>query len=77
MFSRSFDENNTLVDKRVIKEDTILVLSPDDGSVLWSFGSGTFYMPHGLAVDIEGNVYVTDVGLHQVFRVSHACRSLE
>lgn len=28
-----------------------------------------FYMPHGLTVDAEGNMYVTDTGLHQVMRV--------
>ena len=27
-----------------------------------------FYLPHGLTVDKQGNVWVTDVALHQVFR---------
>ena len=27
-----------------------------------------FYLPHGLTVDKQGNIWVTDVGLHQVFR---------
>lgn len=27
-----------------------------------------FYMPHGLYVDFEGKVWVTDVGLHQVMK---------
>jgi DNA-binding beta-propeller fold protein YncE len=30
------------------------------GRMLQSFGSGMFNYPHGLAVDHEGNVYVTD-----------------
>ena len=25
-------------------------------------------MPHGLTVDFEGNIWLTDVGLHQVFK---------
>jgi len=25
-----------------------------------------FYMPHGLSVDAEGNLWVTDVAMHQV-----------
>jgi peptidylamidoglycolate lyase len=31
-----------------------------------SLGAHLFYMPHGLTVDHEGNIWVTDVGLHQV-----------
>merc|ERR1711862_617465 len=27
-----------------------------------------FYMPHGLDIDGEGNIWVTDVGLHQVMK---------
>jgi peptidylamidoglycolate lyase len=26
-----------------------------------------FYMPHGLTIDKEGNLWITDVGLHQVW----------
>jgi len=28
-------------------------------------------MPHGLTLDADNNVYVTDVAMHQVFRFSH------
>lgn len=27
-----------------------------------------FYLPHGLTVDNEGNIWITDVALHQVFK---------
>ncbi len=30
------------------------------------WGANTFYMPHSITVDNQGNVWVTDVGLHQV-----------
>ncbi|MBQ02033.1 MAG: hypothetical protein CL477_15285, partial [Acidobacteria bacterium] len=31
-----------------------------DGSVVESFGSGMFIWPHGIDVDSDGNVWVTD-----------------
>ena len=47
-----------------------MTLDPDSGKVISSYGKGLFLMPHGLTIDEEGNHYVTDVGLHQVMRVS-------
>lgn len=41
------------------KVDSVYKFSPD-GNVVASFGSGMFIWPHGLAVDPQGNVYVTD-----------------
>jgi len=32
------------------------------------FGNDTFYMPHGLSIDNDGNLWLTDVGMHQVFK---------
>ncbi len=40
----------------------------DTGEVLSSWGENLFLMPHGLTVDFEGNVWVTDVGLHQAIK---------
>ena len=60
--------NLTALFRQVINEDTILTLDADKAKVKWSFGSGMFYMPHGLEVDREGNIWVTDAGLHQVFK---------
>ncbi|KAG0432477.1 hypothetical protein HPB47_020814, partial [Ixodes persulcatus] len=39
-----------------------------NGHVLHSWGRNQFYMPHGLTVDGEGCVWVTDVAMHQVLR---------
>jgi peptidylamidoglycolate lyase len=39
-----------------------------------SWGAGLFVMPHGLTVDHEDNVWLTDVGLHQVFKFSREGR---
>ena len=41
------------------KADPILKFSPE-GKVVHSFGGGMFIWPHGLDVDREGNVWVTD-----------------
>ena len=36
------------------------------GRFLDTWGAGEFVRPHGIAFDLEGNVYLTDVGLHTV-----------
>ncbi|XP_054159398.1 peptidyl-alpha-hydroxyglycine alpha-amidating lyase 2-like [Oppia nitens] len=51
-----------------IANDTVLVLDPNDGKVMKSWGANRFYVPHGISVDPQGNVWLTDVALHQVFR---------
>ena len=66
--AKSFDMKNVLREKKVITEDTILTIDADKGKVKSGFGSGLFYMPHGLKIDHEGNTWVTDVGMHQVFK---------
>jgi len=66
--AKSFNKKNVLIKKKAIEEDTILTLDADKGKVKSSFGSGLFYMPHGLTIDHEGNTWVTDVGRHQVLK---------
>lgn len=73
-------ENNILVFHRAnrvwqepmpedkIKENTILTLNKQTGEVLKSWGADLFIMPHGLEIDKENNVWVTDVALHQIFK---------
>jgi len=48
-----------------------------NGTLVTSFGAGLFLVPHGIDVDRDGNVWVTDDGLtapsakgHQVFKFS-------
>ncbi|KAK6617165.1 hypothetical protein RUM44_005496 [Polyplax serrata] len=53
-----------------ISEDTIVSLNAVSGALLTKTGSHLFYMPHGLTVDHENNIWVTDVALHQVFKFS-------
>jgi DNA-binding beta-propeller fold protein YncE len=40
--------------------DPIFKFNRDTGEVMTSFGAGLFVLPHGLHVDPEGNVWVTD-----------------
>ena len=75
-------ENNILVFHRAsrvwqepmpedkIQENTILTLNKQTGEILKSWGADLFIMPHGLEVDKENNVWVTDVALHQIFKFS-------
>ncbi|XP_051010370.1 peptidyl-glycine alpha-amidating monooxygenase isoform X7 [Acomys russatus] len=52
-----------------IEDDTILVIDPNNAAILQSSGKNLFYLPHGLSIDKDGNYWVTDVALHQVFKL--------
>lgn len=52
-----------------IVEPTVFKFSPE-GELLAQWGAGLFVMPHGISVDAEGKVWITDVGLEQVLRFS-------
>uniref|UniRef100_A0A1I7VHF9 peptidylamidoglycolate lyase n=1 Tax=Loa loa TaxID=7209 RepID=A0A1I7VHF9_LOALO len=65
----SFDKYNKFnTSLGPIKNATIYIIDPHSGSVMKEFGQGIFYMPHGLTVDSDDNIWVTDVGLHQVLK---------
>ena len=53
-----------------IAAHTVLVLDAASGKLLHSWGGGRFVMPHGLTLDHSRAVWLTDVGLHQVFKCS-------
>ena len=65
-FFSTFDASHLLVDKTPVSADAIVTLDADTGEAKSSWGSGMFYMPHGMTIDGEGNTYVTDAGSHQV-----------
>ena len=56
----------------LISVNTIFLLDKETGKVLESWGANLFIMPHGLTVDEENNVWVTDVALNQVFKFDHS-----
>lgn len=53
-----------------IAADTVSVIDGKTGALLDSWGAGQFLLPHGLTIDSQGNVWLTDAGLHQVFKYS-------
>ncbi|XP_072514616.1 peptidyl-glycine alpha-amidating monooxygenase B isoform X3 [Salminus brasiliensis] len=53
-----------------IQQSTILVVDPVKGNVLKASGKNMFYLPHGITTDKDNNYWVTDVALHQVFKLS-------
>lgn len=59
-----------------LKEPTVLEVAADTGSLIASWGADTFLVPHGITVDAADNVFVTDVGLQQVFKFTHDGRLL-
>ncbi|XP_045499781.1 peptidyl-alpha-hydroxyglycine alpha-amidating lyase 1-like isoform X1 [Colias croceus] len=50
-----------------ITSPTVLVFN-NTGELVDLWGENLFYMPHGITVDASGNVWLTDVALHQVFK---------
>uniref|UniRef100_A0A8C1AF87 Peptidylglycine alpha-amidating monooxygenase n=1 Tax=Cyprinus carpio carpio TaxID=630221 RepID=A0A8C1AF87_CYPCA len=53
-----------------IQQSTIMVVDPAKGKVLKASGRNMFYMPHGITTDKDDNYWLTDVALHQVFKLS-------
>src|ERR1700733_5448185 len=47
-----------------------LVEFDSDGKFLRAFGEGLFRRTHGLRIDREGNIWVTDVGSHIVVKMN-------
>lgn len=68
--AQSFDFNDVYqrVEEGPIPESTVLTLEPGNGHLLHRWGRQQFYMPHGLTVDREGFIWVTDVALHQIHK---------
>jgi peptidylamidoglycolate lyase len=54
-----------------IQSKTILIINKESGKLIDSWGDRLFIMPHGLKVDNENNIWVTDIGLHQIFKFSY------
>ncbi|KTF95492.1 hypothetical protein cypCar_00012322 [Cyprinus carpio] len=68
----SFNFNGVYQQKDLgpIQQSTIMVVDPVKGKVLKASGRNMFYMPHGITTDKDDNYWVTDVALHQVFKLS-------
>ena len=53
-----------------IQAPTIAVFDEKTGRLVKEWGAGLFAMPHGLTVDGQDNVWLTEVALQQVFKFS-------
>ena len=51
-----------------MQEDAVVILDSKTGQLIDSWGTGKFVVPHGIEIDAEGNIWLADVGLHQVFK---------
>lgn len=60
----------------LIPSPTMFVLNDEMGELIEWWGADMFVMPHGLTVDHEDNLWLTDVGLHQVFKFDRAGKLL-
>ena len=64
---RGFDPAAT----ETLAEAAVLEIDAGTGRLLRAWGANTFLVPHGITIDRDDNVFLTDVGLHQVFKYSH------
>ena len=51
--------------------DPTVFMFASNGKLLGKWGAGTLVMPHGLSIDDEDKVWITDVAREQVLRFSH------
>lgn len=56
--------------QELIPEPTIFVFDPDSGVLLRTLGAGLFRYPHGIAVDRDDFIWVTDSEAHRVYKLS-------
>ncbi|XP_055379874.1 peptidyl-alpha-hydroxyglycine alpha-amidating lyase 2 [Condylostylus longicornis] len=56
------------IDEGPISENTIYILNSHNGIIEDGWGKDLFYMPHGMTIDMHGNYWITDVGMHQIFK---------
>ncbi len=67
VFHRSGRKWSNPFPKDQIAAPTVSVIDGASGRLLGTWGQGRFIMPHGLTVAPDGSLWLTDVGLHQVF----------
>lgn len=59
-----------------LTEPTVLEIDANTGKLISAWGANMFVVPHGITVDGQDNVFLTDVGLQQVFKYTHAGKLL-
>ncbi len=64
---RGFDPAAT----ELLKDPAVLEIDGGTGQLIRAWGANTFLVPHGITIDDQNNVFLTDVGLQQVLKYSH------
>lgn len=54
----------------VINKDTVVVLDAQTKEVRDTWGKGLFKSPHGLEIDSEDNVWITDISQNKIYKFS-------
>lgn len=71
VFHRASRLGSSEPNKNLLAEDTVLMVDGTSGEIIKTWGANKFFMPHGMAVDADDNVWVTDVEGHTVQKFSH------
>ncbi|KAL4442992.1 hypothetical protein ABPG77_008483 [Micractinium sp. CCAP 211/92] len=80
--ARSWNTDGTVSDadggasSNLLSGPAVLQLDQDSGEVLLAWGAKQFLLPHMISLDYEGNVWLADVGLHQVFKYTPTGKQL-
>ena len=64
---RGFDLKQTTK----LTEPTVMEIDADTGKLISSWGANMFLVPHGITIDGQNNVFLTDVSLQQIFKFTH------
>jgi len=67
---RLWPSDNVLI-MDAIEEPTITIFDGKSGALIHQWGANTFAMPHGLTIDQNDNVWVTDLAYQQIYKFSH------
>jgi len=59
------------MDTTAIAKSTVLVFDGRSGRLISTWPNGILALPHGITVDDQDNVWITDVAWHQVLKFSH------
>jgi len=54
-----------------LTEPTVLEIDANTGKLISSWGANMFLVPHGISIDGQNNIFLTDVSLQQVFKFTH------
>lgn len=60
--------NGDFKGKQLITEPTVIIIDSKTNKVINRWGKNIFLAPHGLRIDKNNNVFITDIGLNKIFK---------